>query len=119
GVCWEWTRATHKGYGVTWADGRTQQAHRVVWERLVGPIPVGLELDHLCRNHGCVSPEHCEPVTGGENTRRGAIAALNAARAARQTVCINGHDLGDAYRRANGHRICRSCVSIRNRRRYA
>ena len=119
GDCWHWKRASHKGYGVTWSDGRTRQAHRVVWERLVGPIPDGLELDHMCRNRGCVNPDHCEPVTGGENTRRGAIGSINVARAAAQTRCVNGHDLADAYRRPNGHRICRTCVAIRNRRRYA
>ena len=46
-------------------------AHRVYYERHVGPVPEGLELDHLCRNPGCVNPEHLEPVTHAENIRRG------------------------------------------------
>jgi hypothetical protein len=59
--CWNWTGFTDKGYGRATADGRTQPAHRVVWERLIGPIPPGCDLHHLCSNRLCVNPDHLEP----------------------------------------------------------
>ena len=52
------------------ADGTTKLGYRLVYEALVGPIPEGLTIDHLCGNHRCVNPDHLEPVTRGENTRR-------------------------------------------------
>ena len=72
--CWPWLGAKNpKGYGRIKADGgrRTLQAHRVAYELLVGPIPDGHHLDHLCRNRGCVNPSHAEPVTPKENIGRG------------------------------------------------
>ena len=76
--CWLWTGATTPGgYGRltvgSQIDGTRRQvrAHRRSYERLVGPIPDGLDLDHLCRTPGCVNPEHLEPVTRRENIRRG------------------------------------------------
>lgn len=70
--CWVWQMATNaKGYGrFTW-NGRLGQAHRYFYERRFGPLDPGLELDHLCRNHSCVNPDHLEPVTRAENARRG------------------------------------------------
>jgi hypothetical protein len=76
--CWEWQWAKNRGgYGHTRAtDGRSIPAHRKMWEAVNGPVPEGLELDHLCRNRSCVNPAHLEPVTRGENARRGARAKL-------------------------------------------
>jgi len=69
--CWNWNRYRDRdGYGSTRTDGSLLLAHRAVYERLVGPIPEGLELDHLCFNTSCVNPAHLEPVTGAENLRR-------------------------------------------------
>mgnify|MGYP001608583411 CR=1 FL=1 len=69
--CWDWQASkTPGGYGSFRAADRTVCAHRFSYELLVGPIPEGLDLDHLCRNKGCVNPEHLEPVTRRENMLR-------------------------------------------------
>ena len=108
-ACWEWTGARATGYGQVWFEGRVQQAHRIVYEALIGPIPEGFELDHLCRNRCCVNPAHLEPVTSRENTMRGVgPTAINAAK----THCKRGHPLspGNVYTRpgTNG-RECLTC----------
>lgn len=60
------------GYSRIWTDHRPRFAHRVTYEHYVGPVPEGLELDHLCRVRNCVNPAHLEPVTHLLNVRRGA-----------------------------------------------
>ena len=75
--CWVWQRSTTQGYGRKGAGAsRSVPAHRFYWERENGPVPAGLQLDHLCRNHPCVRPSHLEPVTSTENVRRGAHTRL-------------------------------------------
>ena len=70
--CWEWSGAKDgDGYASMHYAGRCYRAHRFAYEQFVGPIPKGLVLDHLCRNRGCVRPDHLEPVTNAENIRRG------------------------------------------------
>jgi len=70
--CWLWdANTTRGGYGHFKVSGRMVYAHRLAYEKLVGPIPDGLSLDHLCRVPGCVNPDHLEPVTHAENVRRG------------------------------------------------
>jgi len=82
--CWEWTAyILPNGYGwfglVTGANQRNALAHRVAYEFVVGPVPTGLQLDHLCRNRRCVNPDHLEPVTRRENILRGqSLMAHNA-----------------------------------------
>ena len=72
GACWEWTGVvTTSGYGqFTIGHGKMRVAHRAVYERLIGPVPDGLVLDHLCVNRSCVNPAHMEPVTQSVNVSR-------------------------------------------------
>lgn len=81
--CWEWQgERTPDGYPRIWIDNQRHEAHRVYFERHVGTIPDGLQLDHLCRNPPCVNPGHLEPVTIGENVRRGRSTKLTPSTAA-------------------------------------
>lgn len=71
GCCWAWhSTLSDDGYGRMNVRGRWVYIHRFVYEMLVGPIPAGLDLDHLCRVKNCLRPTHMEPVTRGENQRR-------------------------------------------------
>lgn len=114
--CWLWTGTSGAGgYGVVQiavgSRARTT-AHRLVYELLVGPIPEGKQLDHLCRVRNCVNPAHVEPVTIRENVLRGVgPSAANA----RKTHCPKGHPLaGDnLVTRPRGGRECRTCHRAR------
>lgn len=112
--CWQWEGPrTTNGYGKWNKNGRIRMAHRVIYELLVGPVPEGLELDHLCRNKLCVNPRHLEPVTRTENARRGICGVLRTLKAAMQTYCKRGHPLINAYISPDGHRHCRACTNMR------
>jgi len=114
GDCWEWTGAKGKnGYGVFSVPGRNVRAHRFAWETLVGPIGEELVIDHLCKNRGCVNPDHLDTVTPKENYLRGANpCAVNA----RKTHCKRNHEFTpeNTYIDPNGYRQCRSCNRERN-----
>lgn len=109
--CWLWLGCTDKkGYGYLGTAGRTVRAHRHSYERAKGRIADGLEIDHLCRNPGCINPDHLEPVTKQINAIRGCRPA--AARAA--THCPNGHEWNEAntYRHPRSNsRVCRVCTA--------
>jgi hypothetical protein len=113
--CWLWTRSpTSGGYGqFRDGSGRTVHAHRVAYRLLVGPVPTGLVLDHLCRTKLCVNPAHLEPVTQRENTLRGVVVAVHHARLARQTQCRHGHPLPRFVPGQRRH--CKPCGVRRSR----
>ena len=69
--CWFYTGSKASGYGTIIIDGKPKVVHRLMYEAVVGEIPAELELDHLCRIRHCVNPDHLQPVTHLENTRRG------------------------------------------------
>lgn len=84
--CWNWLlHRIPTGYGQVRVRGRAHLAHRFNWEMANGPVPDGLELDHLCRNRGCVNPAHLEVVTHHENLRRACRTKLTD-EAARQIL---------------------------------
>lgn len=111
--CWLWMgprqRKNGVQYGCTRYAGRNEAAHRVAWRLFRGPIPAGLQIDHLCRVTRCVNPLHLEPVTQRENILRGVgLAAVNA----RKTECIRGHQFTpeNTIVHCGGKRACRTCV---------
>lgn len=112
--CWEWIGAKTQGYGNLKVNGITVKASRLAYEMLVGLIPPGKELDHLCRNRACVNPAHTEPVSKRENILRG---IGRAACKARQTHCIYGHpfDAVNTHIRSCGRRECLRCRQRRNK----
>lgn len=89
--CWLWTGALSTGgYGMIGTNKKVRYAHKLLFEEKFGPVPEGLELDHLCRVRGCVNPDHLEAVTRRENIMRGIGPS---AMQAKQTHCKNGHPL--------------------------
>lgn len=132
--CWRWTGALTRptvkkphggGYGLTTVGGRTRVAHRASYEHHVGPIPAGLQLDHVCHpadgscpggtgcmHRRCVNPDHLQPATGRSNSRR----TGNATR----TECPAGHpyDEANTYVDKTGRRHCRTCRKARTQTWY-
>jgi hypothetical protein len=120
GSCWLWTGA--KDYGgyarIAYPFGKreTPVAHKVIYRMLVGEVPEGMQLDHLCRIRHCVNPDHLEPVTAWENAMRSPIhpAYVNS----RKTHCPQGHEyaganLGRCPRK--GVRYCKECKRVKAR----
>lgn len=101
------------GYGGAWSAGSMRQAHRLMYEALRGPIPLGMHLDHLCRTRCCVNPAHLEPVTPQVNTARGHPWH----RLANRTHCKRGHPFsGDNLTmRQSGARACKACQALRSK----
>ena len=106
--CWHWTgQVARDGYGRMSVDGRKQMVHRLAYAVWIGPIPDGLEIDHLCMVKVCINPAHLEAVTRRENMLRQPRIGARAA----QTECIHGHPYTaeNTGRDGRGNRFCRTC----------
>ncbi len=88
--CWIWLKGLMPaGYGCFGYKGKTVLAHRISYEVAKGPIPKGLQIDHICRVRCCVNPDHLRCVTIRENVLCGiGVAAQNLAK----THCRRGHE---------------------------
>ena len=109
GDCWEWTGAKQQGYGAIGKGGRgtgVMGAHCAVWSLLVGPIPEGMQYDHLCRNHGCCNPDHGEIVPPEINKARGFSPAVLYSK---RETCEFGHPLDGRLGGRGGKVTCRYC----------
>ena len=109
--CWIWTGPIDRdGYGTSWGKDGPRRAHLVAYRELVGPVPAGRVLDHLCRRRACCRPEHLEPVTHAENDMRRVWRYR-----ARRTTCPNGHTLSTCITTPSkgkgdgAGRLCRTC----------
>ena len=119
--CWEWLGQTVNGYSRIYYQGRYVRAARFSYAIFNGPIPAGLTMDHLCRNVGCVNPEHLEAVTQYVNNHRAAAWLPRASR----THCGHGHEfsventyLASRIGRIGTVRTCRQCkIESRNKKR--
>lgn len=111
--CWLWTAQIYPtGYAAFYhSQGWTKRAARIAYILFRGPIPEGLQIDHLCRVRRCVNPWHLEAVTAQENTRRSRRSPLLGKYKLRITECPQGHRyIGKNLAvRPNGHRYCRAC----------
>lgn len=121
GDCWLWTGSLRGHYGRMRVT-RTQDvaAHRLSYRLFRGPIPEGLDLDHLCLVPRCVNPDHLEAVTRGENVLRGYAINISAAARRAAETCKNGHPRTPENTRRNrdGKSACRPCQREAQRRYY-
>jgi hypothetical protein len=116
GACWLWTASQNGlGYGQFRETDRMVRPHRWVYAATFGPIPAGLDIDHLCRVRHCVNPAHLEAVTERENVLRGGMPNAGLSK---RTHCGRGHafDEANTYYRPDGGRRCRKCLAIQVRR---
>lgn len=116
-TCWLWTGATFRHGDGAFAVGskidgskRAAHAHKFLWESIHGPVPPGLELDHLCRTPRCVRPDHLEPVTHAENIRRGGWAEASGPSLINRgkTHCPRGHVYDFFWKGERGCQTCRN-----------
>jgi hypothetical protein len=139
--CWIWTGCIQKsGYGQIGGEApsrRIRRVHIVSYELHVGPVPPGLKLDHIChkadgscpggfacRHRRCCNPAHVEPVTHGENVRRGMAPLVNGRQQKETTHCPQGHAYNNEntgyFKNNNGNlgRRCKACCRDMANARY-
>lgn len=113
--CYLWLGAVSQGdYGSVNDGTGTQPAHRVAYKLANGPIPAGMEIDHLCRVHCCVNPAHLEAVTNRENKMRGLRRI--------KPVCKRGHEMSGTnitYDPLGRRKGCRECNRLSSAAHYA
>lgn len=111
--CWVWTgQFDRHGYGKFSVGGKTVYAHRFAYQDMVGDIPEGLVLDHLCRHPACVNPWHLDPVTNVVNIKRARGTEVP------RDACRNGHPYTDeTVYVLRGIRFCRTCNALAQQRR--
>lgn len=125
--CWRWRGALRRGYGTFWLNGRNVQAHVVAYTALIGKVPDGFQLDHVCHDprlcqladdcphRACVNPDHLQVATHRSNSLRSGNPMAGFARA---TFCKNGHEftMANTYLRPTGGRTCKACATERAKR---
>jgi hypothetical protein len=116
-ACWRWTGYVGPGgYGSINVERTPRPVHRISYELAYGPVPAGLQLDHLCRNRACANPLHLEAVTQQVNILRG-IGGINTRS---KTHCPHGHPYSGSnlmFTR-DGRRRCRKCKNDDSLRRW-
>lgn len=114
--CWIWEGLSYPGgYGMVYGGNKNYRAHRITYEMFKGPIPAGLQIDHLCRVPACVNPHHLEAVTNQVNSLRGiGPTAINK----KKSHCPRGHAFIPENTKISraGTRCCRICANAHTRR---
>jgi hypothetical protein len=111
--CWVWQGAKSEGYGsiATTSTGNSRRTHAVAYESLVGQIPDGLKLIHLCTARACWNPAHLKPATQTEVAAHYDTGRIARLRKDTKTHCIHGHEFTpeNSGRTDRGQRFCRTC----------
>ena len=119
--CWNWTASTTtRGYPQFRLDGKVVKAYRTMYEYFVGPIPDGLDVNHICGNRLCMNYRHMELVSRTETLLRAGVPDMTHKRYAAQTHCKRGHEYTEAntqWQKIKGVwcRNCKTCRAVRAR----